>query len=208
MGFFKIDAISIGKALFSLFKLIVDLIKRGKGNNREIRKLIEKIELDEKDKNKLYYLISNKSFRIFLDEMTALLDLEKMKAIEVEQPSHASFEIDRSERRFFIVNPEDEETVEFDEKIVTITYLSPEKNRWQFKSGSSEFWATVMDQSFVAMMQNKKMDEIKYDKFRATVKTKRIIKAKTKRVKVIREIDNFVPMKSGFGLEYGGLPSD
>ncbi|MCK9239883.1 hypothetical protein, partial [Desulfocurvus sp.] len=83
-------------------------------------------------------------------------------------------------------------TIENDDKVISIIYLSPEKSKWQFKSGGIEFWAEVLDSKFLDKMKDKNLDDIIDLKFTATVETTTTKEAHTKQVKVSRTISNFI----------------
>ena len=196
MSFFGIDAKSFAKVPMLLFELLIDLIKKAKGKKEQLREHIKKLELDKEATEKLQRLVENNELRRSLDEMTFLLEFAGLEAMEIQQPGLATVTITKKERPYFIAQPEDEVTVESDDKVVSIIYLSPERSKWQFKSGASEFWAEVLDTKFLDKMQDKNLDEIIDLKFSATVEKTTTKEAHTKQIKVSRTISNFTMFSS------------
>jgi hypothetical protein len=94
-----------------------------------------------------------------------------------------------------VSQPEDEIIVETDIKVVSIIYLSPEKDKWQFKSGGYEFWANVLDDRFLLKMKDRNLDEIIDLKFSATVKKTIHKKINKKRPIIPQDIYNFMPIQ-------------
>ena len=191
MAFLGIDAKSIAKVPIKLFKLIIDLIKKAKGRKEQLQQEIRKLELEKDVAEKLVRILENNDFRRALDEMTFFLESPGMEEVEITQPDLATVTITKKERPYFVAQPEDEVTVESDDKVVSIIYLSPERSKWQFKSGASEFWAEVLDARFLDKMKDKNLDDILDLKFTATVEKTTTKEANTKQIKVSRTISDF-----------------
>lgn len=191
MSFFGIDAKSLKKVPLMLFGFLIDLIKKGKGKGVQIRKQIEMSNLEKEVKNKILQLIESNEFRRSLDEMTYFLQSPALEEMQIIQSDVVSININKNERPYFVAQPEDEVLIESDDKVVSIIYLSPEKSKWQFKSGASQFWADVLDIHFLQIMKDKNLDEIVDLKFMATVEKTTIKEANTKQVKISRIIKSF-----------------
>lgn len=191
MAFFGLDAKSLAKVPMMLFKLLVDIIKKAKGKKGQIREEVTKLELDSETAEKLVRLFENNNFRRALDEMTFFLEQPGLEAVEIRHSELPEVTISKKERPYFIAQPEDEVTVESDDKVVSIIYLSPERTKWQFKSGASEFWAEVEDALFLGKMKDNNLDDISDLKFTATVEKTTTKEARTKQIKVSRTISDF-----------------
>lgn len=193
LQYFGLDFNALCRLPAYIFRLIIDIIKFSKGKKVEIKKFIDGLKLDEKIKEKLHAIFANIDFRSSLDELTIFLTIQGMKALSVEQDKCPKATISKAERSYFATQPEDEVTVDISEKIVSVTYLSPEKDRWQFKSKKFEFWATVTDKNFIENMNGKYLEDIADLTFYAKVKRTITKEANTKHIKTEREIYAFVP---------------
>lgn len=191
MSFFGIDAKSLKKVPMMLFEYLIDLIKKGKGKGSQIRKQIEMSDFEKEVKNKILQLIESSEFRRSLDEMTYFLQNPALEEMQIKQKDVVNISINKYERPYFISYPEDEVIIESDDKVVSMIYISPEKSKWQFKSGSSQFWADVLDTNFLQKMKDKNLDEIVDLKFIATVEKTTVKEANTRQVKISRIIKNF-----------------
>lgn len=191
LQFFGLDFKTICMLPINILRLIVNVIKESKGNSRRIREAIKELGLPEAMEKKLIRLVENKDFRRSLDDMTLFLQLQGMDSITVKQKNTQSAIIEKKDRPYFVAQPEDEISVEQDEKVVSITYLSPEKSKWEFKSKNLEFWAQVEDDIFLEEMRDKALEDIMDLQFVATVEKTTIKKARTKQAKVTTSISGF-----------------
>jgi len=191
LAFLKIDITTITALPIKLFKLLIETIKKTRGRKDKFKEIFDEFELNRDAKKSLIELLNNNKFRQFLDEFTAFLDANGMEYIDIIQTEVDSVSISKKDRISFVYQPEDETLTEVDEKVVYITYLSPESSKWQFKSGKKPFWADVVDPHFLKSMQDKALEDISDLKFTALVETTTVKEAMTKRADVTRKISNF-----------------
>ena len=165
LNFFGIDSDDIGTAVKDIQHAIVEEIKEVKGN---IDLLISRIDndsyLSDEEKEQLIEAMKNPKFREGLDDFTNPLDGPGYYSISVSNEEEETFSITKQDRKFFKYIPPAEEHIEFFDDLVEIIYLSPELNRWQFQ-GRIEFWADVLDQSFIDNTKNKKPSELRGVRF-------------------------------------------
>ena len=191
LQYFGLDFKTLCKLPMLVYKLLIDIIKKSKGKKEDIKKKVQELQLERSLEEKLLRLLENNQFRRCLDDMTLILELQGIECLEIKQDEAISTQITKKDRPYFVAHPEDEVLTELDDKVISITYLSPEKSKWQFKSGASEFWAVVEDQPFLEEMQNKALEEITELLFVASVEKTTIKEANTKQVKVSRTITGF-----------------
>ncbi|MBU1229668.1 MAG: hypothetical protein KKA55_02435 [Proteobacteria bacterium] len=193
LSYFGLDHRALRKLPAYILKLLIDIVRTAKGKKDKIKALITKLEIASTIKDMLVKLFENADFRASLDEMTAFLSHKGMESLTIAQIDCPESIIHRRDRFAFVAQPEDEVSVEYSEKLVSVTYLSPEKNRWQFKSKNFEFWATVTDLNFLDSMHGKSLENINDLRFIATVKRTTTKEANTKKTKTTREIYSFQP---------------
>lgn len=189
----SIPAHHYNKLPIAMLNYIIDILKKANGKIQKIKSEIGKLEIPYILKEQLSKLIKDSELREAIDDMTKILELEGIDKISFEQKDYIRHKILKNERPSLIAQPEDETEEEYQEKIVSIVYISPDRTSWKFKDKNKEFWAQVTDKQFLNLLKDKRIEDISDDFYTATLHTISTKEAGTKRTKIERYIYDFKP---------------
>lgn len=185
---------AVGKAglcFFFAYKGLIKIIKESKGKKEKIIEFVKGLRLCYDLTKKLLDILFNKTFRKGLDQLTYFLTSDPMDYIEMSQSDNDVIVINKTERLYFVEQPEDEITIDVDEKIVSVIYPSAQRTKWRFIIDNQEKWAEITDSGFLKKMHDKPLEYFEGIRFKATVETTTVKKVNSVKPEITRQIYNF-----------------